>query len=134
MTTTANAATSDGDQASTTQPAINIPDYVAVIDHDRPLGKLALITADLLTADAVGLPAPQSLEIWGRSQEIELGFRGTPDTFAALATWAENFGATLTAQRTEHNGQPYVRCRATFIYHGATVKIRAYIEAATAAT
>ena len=73
MTTTANAATSDGDQASTTQPAIDIPGFVTVIDRDRPLGKLALITADLLTADAVDLPAPQSLEIWGHGQEIELG-------------------------------------------------------------
>ena len=78
MTATANAATSDGDQASTAQPAIDIPGFVTVIDRDRPLGKLALITADLLTADAVGLPAPQSLEIWGHSQEIELVFCGTP--------------------------------------------------------
>jgi len=107
---------------------------VTVVDRDRPLGHLALITSDLLNADTVGLPDPQSLEIWGHSQEIELAFRGTPDTFAALAAWAERFGATLTAQRTEHNGQPYVRCKAQFIYQGATVKIRAFIEAATATT
>src|ERR1022692_399624 len=37
MTTTANAATSDGDQASTAQPAIDIPGFVTVIDHDRRL-------------------------------------------------------------------------------------------------
>src|ERR1022692_4046109 len=44
--------------------AIYIPGFVTVIDNDRPLGKLAPILADLLTADAVVLPAPQSLDIW----------------------------------------------------------------------
>jgi len=134
MTTTTDAASNGSDQASITQPAIDIPDFVTVVDPDRPFGKLALITCDLLNGEAADLPAPQRLEVWGISQEIELGFSGTPDTFAAMAAWAERFGATLTAERTDHNGEPYVRCKAMFIYQGVTVKVRAFIEAKTAAS
>ncbi len=115
--------------------AIKIPDFVTVIDRDRPLGKLALITCDLLNGEADGLPVPQRAEIWGASQEIELGFSGTPDTFAVMAAWAERFGATITGQRAaDRDGQPYVRCALNFIYQGVTIKAHAYIEAAKAAS
>ena len=114
---------------------IKIPDFVTVIDRDRPLGKLALITCDLLNGEADGLPVPQRAEIWGASQEIELGFSGTPDTFAVMAAWAERFGATITGQRAaDRDGQPYVRCALNFIYQGVSVKAHAYIEAAKAAS
>jgi hypothetical protein len=114
--------------------AIKIPDFVTVIDRDRPLAKLAVIMCDLLGGEADGLAAPQCAEIWGHSQEIELGFSGTPDTFAVMAAWAERFGATITGQRADRDGQPYVRCALNFIYQGVTVKAHAYIEAAKAAS
>ena len=115
--------------------AIKIPDFVTVIDRDRTLGKLALIMCDLLNGEADGLPAPQYAEVWGHSQEIELGFSGTPDTFAVMAAWAERFGATITAvQDAGRDGKPYVRCALNFIYQGVAVKARAYIEAEKAAS
>jgi hypothetical protein len=115
--------------------AINIPEFVTVIDRDRPLGKLALIMCDLLNGEAEHLPAPQHAEAWSHSQEIELGFSGEQATFTAMAAWAERFGATITAQRSaDRAGQPYVRCALNFIYQGVTVKAHAYIEAAKAAS
>ncbi len=115
--------------------AIKIPDFVTVIDRDRPLGKLALIMCDLLNGEAEGLPVPQHAEAWSHSQEIELGFSGKQAAFDVMAAWAERFGATITAQRSaDREGQPYVRCALNFIYQGVTVKAHAYIEAAKAAS
>ena len=59
-------------------------------------------------------------------------FGTTPDTFHAMACWAERFGATVTGSRTtDVHGEPAVRCELRFAYTGVAVKAYAYIHTAS---
>ena len=114
---------------------IEIPDFVTVLEPDRPLSELTRIASDLLDGEASGLAAPRFLEVCGASQQIELGFGGKPDTFHQMAAWADHFGATLTAApHADSDGTPYVRCGIAFFYKGVHVTVYADVQAATATT
>jgi len=117
------------------QPAIDIPDYVALVPPPRPLAALAAEAANLL-ADNSDLPAPSNLDIWGGSQEIRLGFYGAQDTFRALDAWAKRFGVTVTGEHTtDSDGHPAVRCGVTITTsNGLHVRAVAYIQADPAST
>ncbi|HEY6274725.1 MAG TPA: hypothetical protein VIX86_00185 [Streptosporangiaceae bacterium] len=116
------------------QTAIEIPEYVTVLDPPLTLPALARVAADLLAA-ADDLPAPRCVEVSAASQEIEMQFPGDPFTFAAMAQWAERFGGTITGEPgTGKDGAAYVRCEVRFSADGATVKGYAYIRADKAST
>lgn len=115
-----------------TQPTVTVPDYVTMIDPDaRHIASLVQLSANLMTeAVATGLPAPGNVEVGSGVHDITLGGFGRDQSACkALATWADHYGATLTGQPgSDAEGRPYVRCEVIFIYQGAQVGLRAYID------
>ena len=101
---------------------------------DRPLsiGGLTSDAADILR-DATDLPRPTSVSIYEFSQHISFQFEPEPDSYAALAMWAELFGATITSRPwTDHTGKPVNVCRVNFEYRGIATEAFALIPAGTA--
>jgi hypothetical protein len=110
---------------------IEIPGYIT---RAKSLIDLTLITADLLEkAEDSGLPAPRYLSVSQRGQEVCLQFGDSPDSFGAMAQWAERFGGTVTAcPHSDRDGRQSVHCQARFPYLGVSVEAYAFITAATA--
>ena len=134
MTTTANAASNGGDQASTAKPAIDIPDYVTIVGPAKmPVHAIASILVEMLTGNT-DLPGPRCVSLSQPGRDIDMQFPGIPASFAVMAAWAERFGGTVTAEPgCDEDSGPYVRCEARFSYLGVQVKGYAYIKPIRAA-
>jgi hypothetical protein len=129
--TTPNPAASNG--GTTTQTAIEIPDYVTVVNpaEKRSIAELAAFAVGLLVED---LPQPTYVSVSQSGQEISLQFGDTSDSFRALAEWAERFGGTITGCPCTREGQNSVHCQVTFTADGVTVEAYAFITAPKAAS
>jgi hypothetical protein len=117
-----------------TDTSIEIPDYVIVVAEtvNRSMAELAGCAADLLTENS-DLPAPVYFSVSEATQEVSLQFASTPDTFAALAEWAERFGANVTGcPHTHSTGQESVHCKVEFAHRGMNVELYAFVTATTA--
>jgi hypothetical protein len=113
----------------TTTPAdIQIPDYVTMTDTTTiTAAVIARHVADLLTEHS-DLAAPALFVIHVRSPELELQFPDSPDSFRALASWADRFGGTLRGEpRTDDPGRESVYCTVRFSFQGIEAKLYAYI-------
>jgi hypothetical protein len=107
---------------------IEIPGYVT---RAKSLTDMTLITADLLEkAEDSGLPVPRYFSVSQRVQEVCLQFGDTPDSFHAMAQWAERFGGTVTAcPHNDRDGRESVHCQVKFPYLGLNVEAYAFITA-----
>ncbi len=133
MTTANTPARSD--QPGTATPGTVIPPFVTVVApaDQTPVHAIASTLVDLLT-EHPDLPGPELVSISRRSREIDLQFPDSPDTFHAMAAWAERFGGTLTGEpRTDKDGTT-VRCEVRFDCHGVQFKAYAYVKTADPAT
>ena len=112
---------------------IEIPNYIT---RAKSLTDMTLITADLLEkAEDSGLPAPRYFSVSQSGQEVCLQFGDTPDSFRALAQWAERFGGTVTGCPHTHGDRPpSVHCQVKFTADGVNVEAYAFITTATAGT
>jgi hypothetical protein len=113
---------------------IMVPDFVAMTEPtpDKPMAELAVALVAMFTEDDT-LPQPRYLSISATGQDIDMQFGETPDTFHALARWAEKFGGTVTGSRAEDvHGEASVRCEVKFPYAGVQVKAYAYVHATSA--
>ena len=126
--TTPNTAANNG--GTPVETAIEIPDYVTVVApaQKRSIGVLAEYTANLL-AENCDLPAPVYFSVSHGGQEVCLQFGDTPDSFRALAQWAERFGGTVTGCPFTREGQQSVHCQVKFTDHGVRVEAYAFITA-----
>ncbi len=109
---------------------IEVPDFVTMTEPapDKPMAELAVALVALFTEDQT-LPQPGYLSLSTSCQEIDMQFGTEPDTFHALARWAERFGGTLTGSRTaDVHGEPSVHCEVKFPYAGVHVKAYAYVH------
>ena len=109
---------------------IEVPDFVTMTEPelDKPMAELAVALVAMFTEDQT-LPQPRYLSLSASGQEIDMQFGSEPDTFHALARWAETFGGTLTGSRAEDvHGEPSVRCEVKFAYAGVQVKAYAYVH------
>jgi hypothetical protein len=106
--------------------AIEIPGHIT---RAKSLTDITLITADLLEkADHSGLPAPRYFSVSQSGQEVCLQFGDTPDTFEAMAQWAERFGGTVTAcPHSDRDGRESIHCQVRFPYQGMSVEAYAFI-------
>jgi len=107
-----------------------VPDFVAMTEPapEFPMAELAVALVALFTEDPA-LPQPRYLSLSASGQEINMQFGTEPDTFHAMARWAERFGGTLTGSRIEDvHGEPSVRCELKFPYAGVQVKAYAYVH------
>jgi hypothetical protein len=94
---------------------------------ERSIAELAAFAVGLLVED---LPEPRYFSVSQAGQEVRLQFADTPDTFAALAEWAERFGANLTGCPFTHSdGQESVHCAVRFTQDGVEVEAYAFITA-----
>jgi hypothetical protein len=118
-----------------TATAIDIPDYVTIVRRNRKvLPGLAEIAADLLAA-AGDLPVPVYFSVSEATQEVSFQFGDGPETFRAMAEWAERFGGTLTGEpRTLDDGRESVHCKVTFPYKSVNVELYAFVRATKAST
>jgi hypothetical protein len=117
-----------------TDTTINVPDYVTMVTptQERSIAELAAFATGLLVED---LPQPCYVSVSQGGQEVSLLFSDTPDTFAALAEWAERFGANVTGcPHTHSDGQESVHCQVIFTADGVKVEAFAFITATTADT
>ena len=123
-------AASDG--GTTEETAIEIPDYVTVVKpaEKRSSAELAAFAVGLLVED---LPQPVYVSVSLAGQEVSLQFADTPDSFRALAQWAERFGGTITGCPYTRDGQQSVHCQVKFTADGVTVEAYAFITAPKAA-
>jgi hypothetical protein len=115
-----------------TDTAMNIPDYVIMITpaDKRTTAELAAFAVGLLVED---LPQPAYVSFSQGVQEISLQFADTPDSFRALAQWAERFGGTVTGfPHTHSDGHESVHCEVKFTADGVQVEAYAFITAAKA--
>jgi hypothetical protein len=131
--TTPNTAASNGGTAAET--AIEIPDYVTMVTpgQKRSIDALAEYAANLLAANS-DLPAPVYFSASESAQEVSLLFGDTPDSFRALAQWAERFGGTVTGcPYNRDDGRQSVHCEVKFTDHGVNVEAYAFITATKAA-
>jgi hypothetical protein len=109
-----------------TDTTINIPGYVTMVTT----AELAAFAVGLLVED---LPQPGYFTVSQSVQQVCLQFADTPDSFAALAEWAERFGADVTGcPHTYSDGQESVHCTVTFTADGVKVEAYAFITATTA--
>lgn len=135
MTSSTPPTTAASDGGTTAETAIEIPDYVTLVTpaRKRSIDALTEYAADLLAANS-DLPAPVYVSASEGAQEVSLLFAGTPDSFRALAQWAERFGGTVTAcPHTGDNGRQSVHCEVRFTDHGVNVEAYAFVTAAKAA-
>ena len=130
--TTPDIAASNG--GTTAETAIEIPEYVTMVTpgQQRSIDALAQYAADLL-AENSDLPAPQYFTVSQHGQDVCLQFADTPDSFRALAQWAERFGGTLTGEPHTYDGWQSIHCEVKFTDHGVNVVAYAYIKVAKAA-
>ena len=115
-----------------TDTEFEIPDYVTVVTPAdmRSTAELAAFAVGLLVED---LPEPRYFSVSQSGQEISFQFGDTPDSFRALAQWAERFGGTVTGcPHTHSDGQESVHCTVTFTTDGVKVEAYAFITATTA--
>jgi hypothetical protein len=101
----------------------------------RPLsiGGLVSDAADILR-DAADLPRPTSVTVYQGAQHISLQFACEPGSYAAIAAWAELFGATLVSRPwKDEEGNPVNICRARFEYYGIAAEAYAVIPAGSVA-
>ena len=128
--TTPNPAASNG---GTTESALEIPDYVTMITpaEKRSIAELAAFAVGLLVED---LPQPTYFSVSHGGQEVCLQFGDTPDSFRALAEWAERFGGTITGCPYTREGQNSVHCQVKFTADGVKVEAYAFITAPKAAS
>jgi hypothetical protein len=124
---------------TTPETAFEIPGYVTMITpgQKRSIDALAEYAAGLLAANS-DLPAPVYYSVSEGAQEVSLLFGNTPDSFRALAQWAERFGGTVTGRPHDRDdGRQSVHCQVKFTDHGVNVEAYAFItppKAAPAAT
>jgi hypothetical protein len=115
-----------------TDTKIEIPEYVTMVtpDNERSIAELAAFAVGLLVED---LPQPRYFSISQSGQDLCLQFGDTPDTFAALAEWAERFGANVTGcPFTDSDGQESVHCAVRFTHDGVNVEAYAFVTATKA--
>ena len=115
-----------------TDTTLNVPDYVTMITpaDKRTIAELAAFAVGLLVEE---LPQPVYLSVSQAGQEVSLQFPDTPDSFRALAQWAERFGGTVTGCPHSHSdGPPSVHCQVTFTVDGVKVEAFAFVTAPTA--
>jgi hypothetical protein len=107
---------------------IEIPDYIT---RAKSLTDMTLIIADLLEkAEDSALPVPGYFSVSVRGQEVCLQFGDTPDSFQAMAQWAERFGGTVTGcPHSDRDGRESVHCQVRFPYLGVSVEAYAFITA-----
>jgi len=135
MTSDITPITAASKGGTTAQTAIEIPDYVTMITpaDKRSIDALAEYAADLLAQNS-DLPAPVYFSVSEAGQEVSLQFGDTPDSFRALAQWAERFGGTVTGCPTTHDdGRQSVHCEVKFTDNGVKVEAYAFISANKAA-
>ena len=115
-----------------TDTTLDIPDYVTMVRpaDKRTTAELAAFAVGLLVED---LPQPTYLSVSHGVQEVSLQFADTPDSFRALAQWAERFGGTITGCPYTRDGQQSVHCQVKFTADGVTVEAYAFITAPKAA-
>jgi hypothetical protein len=122
---------------TTAETAIEIPEYVTMITpaEQRSIADLAAFAVGLLVED---LPQPVYFSVSQSGQGVSLQFGDTPDSFRALAQWAERFGGTVTGcPHTHEDGRQSVHCDVKFTADGVKVEAYAFItvpKAAPAAT
>ena len=119
-----------------TDTTIEIPDYVTMVTpaEKRSVVALARDVHDLLLENS-DLPAPRYFTVSQAGQEVSLQFPDSPDTFHAMAQWADRFGSTVTGEpHTRDDGRKSVYCEVTFTDFGVTVKLYAFITAGPAST
>jgi hypothetical protein len=112
---------------------VDVPDFVTMTEPvpDKTMAELAVALVAMFTEDD-SLPQPGYLNLSTTGQGIDMQFGTTPDTFHAMACWAERFGATVTGSRTtDIHGEPAVRCELRFAYTGVAVRAYAYIHTAS---
>jgi hypothetical protein len=112
---------------------VAVPDFVTMTEPvpDKTMAELAVALVAMFTEDD-SLPQPGYVTLSTTGQEIDMQFGTTPDTFHAMACWAERFGATVTGSRTtDVHGEPAVRCELRFAYTGVAVRAYAYIHTAS---
>jgi len=112
-----------------TDTTIEVPDYVTMVTpaDKRSTAELAAFAVGLLVED---LPQPRYFSISRTGQEVSLQFADTPDSFRALAQWAERFGGTVTGcPHTHSDGQESVHCQVKFTVDGVKVEAYAFITA-----
>jgi hypothetical protein len=115
-----------------TDTEFEIPDYVTMVTPAAKLStaELATFVVWLLVED---LPAPEYVTISQTGQETCLQFDDSPDSFAALAQWAERFGGTVTGYTHTHSdGHQSVHCTVKFTHDGVRVEAYAFITVPTA--
>ena len=129
--TTPNPAASNG--GTTTQTALEIPDYVTIVTpaEKRSIAELVAFAVGLLVED---LPQPTYVSVSQSGQEISLQFGDTPDSFRALAEWAERFGGTITGCPYTREEQNSVHCQVKFTADGVRVEAYAFITPPKAAS
>lgn len=135
MTSDITPITAASKSGTTAQTAIDIPGYVTMITpaEKRSIDALAEYAADLL-AEYSNLPAPVYFSVSEAGQQVSLQFADTPDSFRALAEWAERFGGTVTGcPHTHEDGRHSVHCEVKFTDHGVKVEAYAFITALQAA-
>ena len=119
-----------------TDTTIEIPDYVTMVTpaEKRSVVALARDVHDLLLENS-DLPAPRYFTVSQAGQEVSLQFGSSPDTFGAMAQWAERFGSTVTGEpHTHDDGRQSVYSEVKFTDFGVTVKLYAFITAGPAST
>jgi hypothetical protein len=111
------------------ETAIEIPEYVTIIGpaRKRDICSLASYAADLLLENS-DLPAPVYFSTSHAGQELSLQFTDSPDSFRAMATWAERFGGTVTGEPvTRDDGRQSIHCEVKFTDHEVNVQFYAFI-------
>jgi hypothetical protein len=119
-----------------TDTTIEIPDYVTMVTpaEKRSVVALARDVHDLLLKNN-DLPAPRYFTVSQAGQEVSLQLGDSPDTFNAMAQWADRFGSTVTGEpHTRDDGRQSVYCEVKFTDFGVTVKLYAFITAGPAST
>ena len=135
MTSDITPITAASKGGTTAKTAIEIPGYVTMITpaEKRSIEDLAEYAADLL-AEYHDLPAPVYFSVSEAGQQVSLQFADTPDSFRALAQWAERFGGTVTGcPHTHEDGRQSVHCEVKFTDKGVKVEAYAFITAPRAA-
>jgi hypothetical protein len=127
MTSSSTPSTAASNGGTPPGTAIEIPDYVTIVPAEkRSIAELAAFAVGLLVED---LPEPNYFSVSAAGQEISFQFGDTPDSFRALAQWAERFGGTVIGCPHTRDGQQSVHCQVKFDEDGVKVEAYAFITA-----
>jgi hypothetical protein len=108
---------------------ITLPDTLPGPDRPLSIGGLVRDAVDILR-DATDLPRPTSVTVYANAQHISFQFAREHGSYAAIAAWAELFGATLISRPwKDEDGHPVNICRASFEYYGIAAEAFAVIPA-----